>query len=67
MTKTMRIQRRGGVVDVDLAMTDLRRWLGLPTEAEIAKAKQAMEAERAATGLVIDDDGHIVPLVRHAS
>ena len=34
----MRIQRRGGVVDVDLAMADIRRWLGLPTEAEIANA-----------------------------
>jgi hypothetical protein len=32
----------------------------LPTQAEIDAAKRAMYAERAATGLEIDDDGRLV-------
>ena len=61
--------RRTNSASVDTQTIDVLTKLFslLPTEAEIAKAKQAMEAERLATGLVIDDDGHIVPLVRHAS
>ena len=64
----MHVQLHGGVVEV-ASEEDIRLLVAcLPTKAQVAAAKRAMEAEREATGLVIDADGRILgQRVRRAS